>query len=111
MPEPMFISRGVRLSAALKVIKERHLRVTVEDVADGKSFGGMAWAGERTGRQWRGRVDGSGETCSTLRIGCGGIGIRILGDGSWRLWGCAGDRRRGMTRMSFAGGIQDAQNF
>ncbi len=43
-PEPLFISRGVRLSAALKVIKERHLRVTVEDVADGKSFGGMAWS-------------------------------------------------------------------
>ncbi len=42
--EPVFISRGVRLSAALKVIKERHLRVTVEDVADGKSFGGMAWS-------------------------------------------------------------------
>jgi len=43
-PEPVFISRGVRLSAALKVIKERHLRVTVEDVTDGKSFGGMAWS-------------------------------------------------------------------
>jgi single-stranded-DNA-specific exonuclease len=43
-PEPVFISRGVRLSAALKVVKERHLRVTVEDVADGKSFGGMAWS-------------------------------------------------------------------
>ena len=42
--EPVFVSRGVRLSAALKVIKERHLRVTVEDVTDGKSFGGMAWS-------------------------------------------------------------------
>ena len=42
--EPVFITRGVRLSAALKVIKERHLRVTVEDVVDGKSFGGMAWS-------------------------------------------------------------------
>ncbi len=42
--EPVFIVRGVRLSAALKVVKERHLRVTVEDVADGKSFGGMAWS-------------------------------------------------------------------
>jgi len=42
--EPVFISRGVRLSAALKVIKERHLRVTVEDIEDGKSFGGMAWS-------------------------------------------------------------------
>jgi single-stranded-DNA-specific exonuclease len=42
--EPVFVSRGVRLSVALKVIKERHLRVTVEDVADGASFGGMAWS-------------------------------------------------------------------
>jgi single-stranded-DNA-specific exonuclease len=42
--EPVLVSRGVRLSAALKVIKERHLRVTVEDVTDGMSFGGMAWS-------------------------------------------------------------------
>jgi single-stranded-DNA-specific exonuclease len=42
--EPVLISRGVRLSAALKVIKERHLRLSVEDVADGASFGGMAWS-------------------------------------------------------------------
>jgi single-stranded-DNA-specific exonuclease len=42
--EPVFVSRGVRLSMALKVIKERHLRVTVEDVADGARFGGMAWS-------------------------------------------------------------------
>jgi single-stranded-DNA-specific exonuclease len=42
--EPVFVSRGVRLSTALKVIKERHLRVTVEDVADGARFGGMAWS-------------------------------------------------------------------
>jgi single-stranded-DNA-specific exonuclease len=42
--EPAFVSRGVRLSMALKVIKERHLRVTVEDVTDGAHFGGMAWS-------------------------------------------------------------------
>ena len=42
--EPVLISRGVRLSAALKVIKERHLRVTVEDVRTAQSFGGMAWS-------------------------------------------------------------------
>ncbi len=42
--EPVLVSRGVRLAAALKVVKERHLRVTVEDVEDGKSFGGMAWS-------------------------------------------------------------------
>lgn len=43
-PEPVFVSRGVRLAGALKVIKERHLRVTVEDAADGARFGGMAWS-------------------------------------------------------------------
>lgn len=42
--EPVFVSRGVRLAMELKVIKERHLRVTVEDVADGAQFGGMAWS-------------------------------------------------------------------
>lgn len=42
--EPVLVSRGVKLSAALKVIKERHLRVMVEDVADGARFGGMAWS-------------------------------------------------------------------
>lgn len=45
--EPVLISRGVRLSTALKVIKERHLRVTVEDADDRASFSGMAW-GRRT---------------------------------------------------------------
>ncbi len=43
-PEPVFVSRGVRLAGALKVIKEKHLRVTVEDAADGARFGGMAWS-------------------------------------------------------------------
>jgi single-stranded-DNA-specific exonuclease len=32
------------LSAALKVVKERHLRLAVEDTADGVKFGGMAWS-------------------------------------------------------------------
>jgi single-stranded-DNA-specific exonuclease len=41
--EPMFVSRGVRLATALKVVKERHLRLCVEDTADGSRFGGMAW--------------------------------------------------------------------
>jgi single-stranded-DNA-specific exonuclease len=41
--EPMFVSRGVRLAAALKVVKERHLRLSVEDAGDGTKFGGMAW--------------------------------------------------------------------
>jgi len=43
-PEPIFISRGVRLASALKVVKERHLRLAVEDADDGARFGGMAWS-------------------------------------------------------------------
>ncbi|MGA7156207.1 MAG: single-stranded-DNA-specific exonuclease RecJ [Acidobacteriaceae bacterium] len=43
-PEPVFVSRGVRLAGALKVIKEKHLRVTVEDGEGGARFGGMAWS-------------------------------------------------------------------
>jgi len=43
-PEPIFISKSVRLTTALKVIKDRHLRLSVEDGADGKRFGGMAWS-------------------------------------------------------------------
>jgi single-stranded-DNA-specific exonuclease len=42
--EPVFVSKGVRLTAALKVIKERHLRLSVEDGEGGKRFGGMAWS-------------------------------------------------------------------
>jgi len=41
--EPLFVSRGVRLASALKVVKERHLRLSVEDAEDGAKFGGMAW--------------------------------------------------------------------
>jgi single-stranded-DNA-specific exonuclease len=40
--EPVFVSRGVRLAGALKVIKERHLKLSVED--GGARFGGMAWS-------------------------------------------------------------------
>jgi single-stranded-DNA-specific exonuclease len=48
-PEPVFLTRGVRLAAAPKVVKERHLRITVEDPEDGGRLGGMAWA--RDGRR------------------------------------------------------------
>jgi len=51
--EPLFVSRGVRLVTALKVVKERHLRLSVEDTADGARFGGMAW-GRRT--DWAARA-------------------------------------------------------
>jgi single-stranded-DNA-specific exonuclease len=43
-PEPVFVSYGVRLASAFKVIKERHLKLSVEDPLDGVSFGGMAWS-------------------------------------------------------------------
>jgi single-stranded-DNA-specific exonuclease len=43
-PEPIFVSRDVRLATALKVVKERHLRLAVEDADDGARFGGMAWS-------------------------------------------------------------------
>lgn len=42
--EPVFVSRGLRLAAPPRVIKERHLRLAVEDVSDGVRFGGMAWS-------------------------------------------------------------------
>jgi single-stranded-DNA-specific exonuclease len=46
-PEPLFVSRGVRLCKPPRAVKERHLRVSVEDPDDGSSLGGMAW-GRRT---------------------------------------------------------------
>jgi single-stranded-DNA-specific exonuclease len=43
-PEPVFVSHGVRLVSAPKIIKERHLRLHVEDGSSGHRIGGMAWA-------------------------------------------------------------------
>ena len=59
-PEPLFISLGVRLTAALKIVKERHLRLSVEDTADGSRFGGMAWS-RRTDWAARARLEDWGE--------------------------------------------------
>ncbi len=42
--DPIFVSFGVRLRAAPKIIKERHLRLQVEDVNSGHRIGAMAWA-------------------------------------------------------------------
>jgi len=42
--EPIFVSYGVRLAAALKTVKERHLRLTVEDNEGGGRISGMAWS-------------------------------------------------------------------
>jgi single-stranded-DNA-specific exonuclease len=55
--EPVFVSRGVRLATALKVVKERHLRLSVEDADDGAKFGGMVWSG-RT--DWAAQAQGEG---------------------------------------------------
>jgi single-stranded-DNA-specific exonuclease len=55
-PEPIFISLGVRLATALKVVKERHLRLSVEDTADGSRFGGMVWS-RRTDWAARARLE------------------------------------------------------
>ena len=55
-PEPLFISLGVRLTTALKVIKDRHLRLSVEDPTDGSRFGGMAWS-RRTDWAERSRLE------------------------------------------------------
>ena len=46
-PEPIFLTHGARLTQALKVIKDRHLRLTVEDPGDGARLGGMAWQRDR----------------------------------------------------------------
>lgn len=46
-PEPVFFSRAVRLLQTPTALKERHLRVQVEDPEDGSRMGGVAW-GKRT---------------------------------------------------------------
>jgi single-stranded-DNA-specific exonuclease len=60
--EPLWVSRGVRLATALKVVKERHLRLSVEDAQDGARFGGMAWSPrfKSSGANWaeRAQMDG-----------------------------------------------------
>ena len=43
-PEPVFLARDVRLAAAPRIVKERHLRLAVEDPDDSVRFGGMAWS-------------------------------------------------------------------
>jgi single-stranded-DNA-specific exonuclease len=42
--DPLFVSRGVRLTAPVKVVKDKHLRVSVEDDGDGTRLSGMAWS-------------------------------------------------------------------
>jgi single-stranded-DNA-specific exonuclease len=59
-PEPLFVTHNVRLTTALKVIKDRHLRLTVEDPNDGVRFGGMAWS-RRTDWAGEARIAGWAE--------------------------------------------------
>ena len=53
-PEPVFMTRGVRLREAPRVIKDRHLRLSVADPTTGATKGGMAW-GRRI--NWRALAD------------------------------------------------------
>ncbi len=42
--EPVFVSRHVRLAAAPRVIKERHLRLAFQEPASSRRFDGMLWS-------------------------------------------------------------------
>ncbi len=42
--EPLFLSHGLRLASAVKAVKEKHLRLHVEQVNTTARFGGMAWS-------------------------------------------------------------------
>jgi single-stranded-DNA-specific exonuclease len=53
--EPRFMSHGVALSTALKIVKDRHLKMTVEQ--NGARFSGMAW-GRRTDWQSVAQAEG-----------------------------------------------------
>ncbi len=60
--EPLFVARNLRLAADPKAVKDRHLRLLLEDADTGAQRGGMAW-GRRTdwaaqARAW-GLVQGS----------------------------------------------------
>ena len=61
--EPLLVSHGVRLVSAGKVVKERHLRITVEDPADGTRFGGMAWSRRH---DWAAQAEGAGWNQGTM---------------------------------------------
>jgi single-stranded-DNA-specific exonuclease len=56
-PEPVFISRDVRLCRAPLPVKDRHLRVAFEDLDGDGRLGGMAW-GRRVNWAERGQTEG-----------------------------------------------------
>jgi single-stranded-DNA-specific exonuclease len=43
-PEPLFTSCGVRLASALQIVKERNLRLSVQDATEATTFRAMAWS-------------------------------------------------------------------
>ena len=43
-PEPLFLARSLHLAELPRPIKEKHLRLTVEDPDSGTRFSGVAWA-------------------------------------------------------------------
>lgn len=43
-PEPIFVSRSVRLASAPGIIKQRHLRLNVEDLDGDARISGVAWS-------------------------------------------------------------------
>ena len=42
--EPIFVTRGLRLSGAPRIIKERHLSLPLAKSTDGRSLNGMGWS-------------------------------------------------------------------
>ena len=83
--EPLFVTYGLRLMAEPKAVKERHLRLLLEDPETGASRGGMAW-GAAHGLGSRGARVGAG---AGLARGRGvpaaaepASGFRWVGDGS-----------------------------
>ena len=54
-PEPVFVTRGLRLSAAPRIIKEQHLSLPLGKAEDGRSLNAMGWS--RSGqRSWAERA-------------------------------------------------------
>ena len=58
--EPLFVSRAVRLTSTPRVVKERHLRMSVEDPEGGVRFPAMAWS-RRTDWAAKAREEGWAE--------------------------------------------------
>jgi single-stranded-DNA-specific exonuclease len=63
-PEPVFVTRGLRVSAAPRVIKERHICLPLGTSADGKPLSAMGWS--RNGQtSWADRSFQVNVTCNS----------------------------------------------